>query len=834
MAGSGRKYPSAPPTPDRLESTLQRHSGHSKAVAQNGGSGHFLSIGDRRSKIQARRIYNDYRPHRALRIMRSPLHLTRTMTRIRLIVATAGCVFATACGGGGSSSDSSSTATTTAISPTIATISPTTTDWNSAAFTLTVTGSGFDQSSVVQLNGYPRPTTYVNSSQLTVSIPATDTLQAGTDQVTVTGSSGQISNAMPFVIPCVFAQDTPASTQTQARLGAYYFDGWAGPLNSYHLALLVNTPYQNREPLSGWRDDNSCAVEQQFAWAHSFGLSFFAFDWYFNAAVNDAQGNENLNSALQITHGLANRHGMQYAILYVDQGNFTITNSTDWNTAVAEWVGYMTDSAYMKVDGKPLLMVIDMINMREAFGSSQAVNAAFSQLRAAAQSHGLPGVYIVGGMDFVGGSPVPVGTPRVDGLFPDLSMAVADGYDAVSMYEYAAALSNLGTISGLQPFSTLADTANWLWTEASSKSPLPFIPVAMDGFDPRPQPPPPPSSTFWVSRTPQDVTSLVTNAISWAESNPALRPEPAPAAPIVILGAWNELLGDSMLVPTVSDGTTFGDALGASLAAPPVKVGTILTLNDSGPASPNRAATGTLTDGHGTALAGVPVSVAYMPASGSVSTYQLSGIAPASAVQSTLGFRINTDQVASWPAYWYAGSTASAISVYQFSYIESGNANNLVANSKFSSGALAWTLGGQSQIVASDQGGGQMVQVAATAAQSATLDSSPFPVTAGAPFQVSISARVPQSSAGSGYFFLAWEDARGNGFYVPIPGPNPNDVKGETIPFTETPLAVGTATTDAGGNFNLSLGALGSQQVVLEGTYAGDAGHWPAYVQASP
>lgn len=114
-----------------------------------------------------------------------------------------------------------------------------------------------------------------------------------------------------------------------------------------------------------------------------------------------------------------------------------------------------------------------------------------------------------------------------------------------------------------------------------------------------------------------------------------------------------------------------------------------------------------------------------------------------------------------------------------------------------------------------------MVQVAATTSQSAMLDSSPFPVTAGASLQVAISARVPPTSAGSGYFFLAFKDASGN--FVPIQGPNPSDLKAQTIPFTAMPLAVGTATTDVSGNFSLSLAALGSQQVFLQGTYAGCA-----------
>jgi len=729
------------------------------------------------------------------------------------------------CGGGGSSSVVSNPV------PAISSVYPSNATRGGPAFTLTVNGSNFVSGAAVQWNGGARQTMLVNANQLTAQIAADDISVAGTENVAVVnpGPGGGTSNSLSFNIPCVLAQPTAASTQTQARLGAYYFDGWAGPLNSYHLKLLVNSSYQDLEPLSGWRDDNPCAVEQALAWANSFGLNFFVFDWYFDTAVNDPQGDEDLNSALKITHSLPNRHGMQYAILYVDQPPFTIIYSPDWTSAVNEWLGYMTDPAYLQVNGKPLLMVIDLFAMRKAFGSSSAVNGAFSQLRAAAQAKGLPGVYIVGGIYFNGGSPVPAGTPSIDGIFPDLSMAVADGYDAVSLYDYASALQNLGTISGLQPFSTLSDTGNWIWTEASSKSPLPLIPVAMDGWDSRPQPPPSPSTSFWVTPSPQGADSLITNAITWAESNPALRPEPAPTPPMVLIQAWNELLQGSVLVPTVGQGTSFGDAIEASLATPPAQVGTILTLNDSGQSDPNRAASGKLTDSSGVALADAPVSVAYIPTNGSPSTYQLSGLAPATAVQAVIGFRINTDNPATWPGFWFAGPATSNVSAYQFSYIESGNTNNLVSNGNFSSGAQSWTLQGQSQIVPSDQGTGQMVQIVATAAQSATLDSSPFPVTGGVSFQIAISARIPPASASSGYFYLAFQDATGN--FVPIPGPSLSDFYSETIPFTPTPLTIGTATTDASGNFSLSLAALGSQQVMLESTYAGDAQHWPGYAQ---
>jgi glycosyl transferase family WbsX len=747
----------------------------------------------------------------------SPLEILLAML---LAAATLGC------GGGGSGS----VAVTNPI-PTISALSPSTATRGGPAFTLTVNGSNFVSGAAVQWSGSPRPTTFVNAGQVTAQISADDIVVAGAENVTVVNPApgGGTSNSQTFNIPCVLAPAGSASLQTRARLGAYYFDGWAGPLTNYHLIQLVNTPSQDRQPLSGWRDDNQCAIEQQLAWAHSFGLDFFVFDWYFNPARFDTT--EDVNSAIKITHALPDRHSMQFAILYVDQSPFTITNSADWTSAVNEWIGYMTDPAYVLVNGKPLFVVIDLFAMRQAFGSSSAVNAAFGQMRAAAQAHGFPGVYIVGGLDFIGGSPVPAGTPSVDGIFADLSMAAADGYDAISLYDYASGLTNLGTIQGLQPFSDLSDTAKWIWNQGALKSPLALIPVAQVGWDPRPNQPPTPV-TFWVNRTPPEVSALIGDAISWAESNPSVRPEPSPTPPIVLIQAWNELLLGSILVPTVGDGTSYGDAVATMLSSPPTQARSVLTLNDSGASDPNRNANGRLADANGAPMAGAPVSVSYTPTSGTYAQYQLSGQAPASAVQATVGFRINTDFPATWPGFWFAGPEPSNISVYQVSYVQPADGIQRVPKNNFSSGSQSWTLQGQSQIVPSDRGAGQMVQVVAASNQSATLDSAPFPITGAASFQISFAARIPPSSSGSGYFILAFKDANGN--FVPILGPNSNDLKSETIPFSPGKLSVGVATTDSAGNYQLSLTSLGTSLVTLTATYPGDSQHWPAYARIGP
>ena len=626
------------------------------------------------------------------------------------------------------------------------------------------------------------------------------------------GSSSPMSN------PCVLAPATPASSQRLARLGAYYFDGWAGSYSSYHLKQIVNSTYQDREPLSGWRDDNTCTIEQQLAWAHSFGIDFFVIDWLPDSFIA-ADAGENVNSALEIIHSLPDRHGMQYAIMYGNSAAFAI----DWSTAISEWLPYMEDPAYVTVNGEPLFVINDMWQLRQSFGSSSAVLAAFNQLRTAAQAAGLPGVYIVG--DFT----VSDGAPAQDGLFPDLSLAVADGYDAVTTYGYAFA-APLG-ISGAQPFSTLANVGQWTWSQAVLKSPLPVIPVSMDGWDAGPEGTSggePGRPLFWFDRTPQAVATFVNNIITLAASNPQVRPEAPPIPPLVLIEAWNELLEGSILVPTVGDGTSYGDALAATLATPIARLQSVLTMTDSGPSDPNRTASGHLADATGMPIAGASITLSDIPSTGSYAQYQLSGQAPGAVAKAIVGFRVNTDNgIILYPDYWFAGPDATDFSLYQVSYVQPADGIQRVANGNFSAGAQSWTLQGQAQIVPSDRGPGQMVQVVATAAQFATLDSVPFTVTASAPFQFSCFARIPPSNSGD--FFVTFEDANGNS--LTIPAPSVGALHAEMISIIAAKVPLGSTTTDSAGNFQFSLTSLGTSQVTVQATYSGDSQHWPGYAQ---
>jgi hypothetical protein len=89
--------------------------------------------------------------------------------------------------------------------PQITSLSPDQAVAGSAGFTLTVNGNGFidgtgSDRSVVHWNGSPLTTTFVSSTQLTATIPASNIATAGTANVTVVNPGNLTSNTVTFTI----------------------------------------------------------------------------------------------------------------------------------------------------------------------------------------------------------------------------------------------------------------------------------------------------------------------------------------------------------------------------------------------------------------------------------------------------------------------------------------------------------------------------------------------------------------------------------------------------------------------------------------------------------
>lgn len=86
--------------------------------------------------------------------------------------------------------------------PVISSLNPSNTTAGTAGFTLTVTGTNFVSTSVVDWNGSALTTTYVSATGLTASVPSSDIASAGTDTVTVTNPApgGGTSGGLSFIV----------------------------------------------------------------------------------------------------------------------------------------------------------------------------------------------------------------------------------------------------------------------------------------------------------------------------------------------------------------------------------------------------------------------------------------------------------------------------------------------------------------------------------------------------------------------------------------------------------------------------------------------------------
>ncbi len=108
-----------------------------------------------------------------------------------------------------------------ALAPVISSISPSTATVGESAFSLSVTGSNFVTSSVVNFNGSPLSTSFSTPSQISALIPITDLVAQGAFSITVTtpsngvaggGTSNSVSlSIVPLVTPLSVTSFSPSS-----------------------------------------------------------------------------------------------------------------------------------------------------------------------------------------------------------------------------------------------------------------------------------------------------------------------------------------------------------------------------------------------------------------------------------------------------------------------------------------------------------------------------------------------------------------------------------------------------------------------------------------------
>lgn len=357
-----------------------------------------------------------------------------------------------------------------------------------------------------------------------------------------------LRNALPticiFVITLITYHVAMAfSGQKRVNVGVYYFPGWQSGQN-FHLdepnSLLKTPAFVNRKPLTGWYDDKQKVVNQEIVWAVRGGVNYFAFLWYWPAALNAEESREPLPLEYFLKSSIKERRKIDFCIVYTNHDRFDISPGAEWDRYTTMWTESMMRKDYVKLRAglgevaKPLLIIWSADRFHEHWDSIPGgAKAALDSLRAKALKRGLPGINIAACWG------------------PSSSKVIMkDGYDMVTGYNFhTAENSKFG-----QPsiYDSLINQHVAIWDSVSSlgKAVIPFI---TSGWDPRPWPDEFKHSPYYPDRSPKKFERFCRLAKDWVNRHE----EDTPFPKTILIYAWNELGEGGYILPTVGDGYAY-------------------------------------------------------------------------------------------------------------------------------------------------------------------------------------------------------------------------------------------------------------------------------------
>ncbi|NDK12032.1 MAG: hypothetical protein GW911_08275 [Armatimonadetes bacterium] len=186
---------------------------------------------------------------------------------------------------------------------------------------------------------------------------------------------------------------TPRPAAGKVLVGTYYFpvtlDWDRSDWGVRHVDYL--------NPLLGYYDEALPEVaDWHIKWAAEHGIDFFAFDWYYN------DGSKYIQDALEKGFLKArHRSQMKFCINWCNEGqctwdrplNFSTESLCGFMTYLCEH--YFTPPEYLRVDGRPVVMIIRPDPIIEWHGGPDGSRRALDAMREVARKHGPPDLYLM-------------------------------------------------------------------------------------------------------------------------------------------------------------------------------------------------------------------------------------------------------------------------------------------------------------------------------------------------------------------------------------------------------------------------------------------------------
>ena len=321
------------------------------------------------------------------------------------------------------------------------------------------------------------------------------------------------------------------------KVGAYYFHGWSGETDRWHVTERLKEEFPEREPVWGWYTNSVELMEQQIDYMADNNLDFFSFCWYHSSSqqqwILDA-----LNEGLSFYLQSSNRNRLEFS-LFISNHDLSFTmGPQEWNFCTQKWIELFKEEGYHKINGHPVIVFMRHDLLLTKWGTNQEIAEAFEMLKSNALDAGLKEPLI--GLHAL---------PGPENGWHNIEELKQVGYDFFTGYNYSNDICAINS-NKEQSFNQLRIKGNQIWDIFAQKNVLPYVPAVTAGWDMRPWETSEPGAFYYTPRDPDIIAEFVLDALSWIKRNPSK----TFSEPYVIIYAWNENGEGGYLTPTESEG----------------------------------------------------------------------------------------------------------------------------------------------------------------------------------------------------------------------------------------------------------------------------------------
>ncbi len=315
-----------------------------------------------------------------------------------------------------------------------------------------------------------------------------------------------------------------------------------------------------RKPLWGYVNEaDPHVMEMQIDEASSHGVNVFIYDWYWY------DGRPFLEQCLDNGFlGAANRSKMKFYLMWANHDAMTLWDKRNADEETVVWQGavdrrnfetiahrmierYFGQPEYYTIDGKPVLMIYDVMNLIKGLGGIDATKDALDWFRGETIKAGFPGlelqmtVWSEGAVDVSG----------VDSHHTGKSRDVVQmlGFDSITHYQFV----HFVPMHGLTDYPQMLVDAEKEWQRIDAEYGVPYYPHVSIGWDNNAR-----HNILYnpiaVNNGPENFEKGLRMAKAYADAHPA-QPK------LITINSWNEWTEDSYLEPDDLHGYGYLDAV---------------------------------------------------------------------------------------------------------------------------------------------------------------------------------------------------------------------------------------------------------------------------------